>query len=341
MYGYQMSEYDYEVYQSKIADFVPEKIIDAHTHIFTKDCKKKVKVKHEGLVTWTSIVYDELSIEDFHETYKTMLPKTETTPIVFGTPSGDLKKTNEYSQDVGKRYGHKTLYCTSYDMSAEEIEWALTEGGFSGIKPYLNNSPSYIPADEIRIFDFVPHEHLKVLDKYKANMVLHIARPQRLRDKVNVAQLMEIEEKYQNLKMTVAHIGRAYAPDDLGDAFETLKHSKNMVFDFCASTFSPAMRACLEVVGPKRLLFGSDMPITKMRMYRIVENGTYINVVPRGMYGDVSNDPHMRETDEPNLTNFLYEEIMAFRKAAEEVGLSKEDVKDVFYNNAAKLYGIE
>ena len=101
------------------------------------------------------------------------------------------------------------------------------------------------------------------------------------------------------------------------------------------------MRECLEAVGPKRLLFGSDMPITKMRMYRIVENGTYINVVPRGMYGDVSNDPHMRETDEPNLTNFLYEEIMAFRKAAEEVGLSKEDVKDVFYNNAARIYGIK
>ena len=92
MYGYKMSEYDHEVYQSKIADFVPEKIIDAHTHIFTKDCKKKVKLKHEGLVKWTSIVYDELSIEDFHETYKTMLPKTETIPIVFGTPSGDLKK---------------------------------------------------------------------------------------------------------------------------------------------------------------------------------------------------------------------------------------------------------
>lgn len=339
MYGYKMSDYDIEVYNTKIADFVPERIIDAHTHIFTKDCNKEVN--HDGLVTWTSIVYDKLTIEDFNETYKTMLPKTETIPIVFGDPSGDLKKTNAYTLDVQKKYGYKTLYCTSYDTPAEEIEWALTEGGYSGIKPYLNNSPSYIPADEIRIFDFVPHEHLKVLDKYKAKMVLHIARPQRLRDKVNIAQLMEIEEKYQDLKMIVAHIGRAYTPEDLGDAFETLKHTKNMVFDFCANTFSGAMTRCLEAVGPKRLLFGSDMPITKMRMYRVVENGTYVNVVPRGMYGDVSNDPHMRETDEPNITNFLYEEIMAFRKAAEEVGLSKEDVKDVFFNNAARIYGIK
>ena len=165
------------------------------------------------------------------------------------------------------------MYCTSYDTPAEEIEWALTEGGFSGIKPYLHHSPEYIPANEIRIFDFLPHEHLKVLDKYNAKVLLHIARPKRLRDKVNVAQLMEIEEKYQNLKMIVAHIGRAYTPEDLGDAFETLKHSKNMMFDFCANTFSGAMTRCIEAVGPKRLMFGSDMPITKMRMYRITENG--------------------------------------------------------------------
>lgn len=341
MFGYKMSDYDYEVYNEKIVDFVPEKIIDVHTHIYTKDCKKQNTKRHEGVVTWTSLVAEDCSIEDFTETYKTLLSKTETIPVVQGSPTGNLKKTNEYTRDVQKRYGYKTMFCTSYDTPCEEIEWALTEGGFSGIKPYLNNSPSYIPADEIRIFDFVTPEQLKVLDKHKAKMILHIARPQRLRDKVNIAQLMEIEEKYQDLKMIVAHIGRAYSPEDLGDAFDTLKNTENMVFDFCANTFSGAMTRCLEAVGPKRVLFGSDMPITKMRMYRISENGVYYNVVPRGLYGDVSNDPHMRETDEKNITNFLYEEIMAFRKSAEELTLSKEDIKDVFYNNAAKIFDIK
>ena len=249
--------------------------------------------------------------------------------------------TNEYAREIQQKYGYKTIYCISYNTPCEEIEWALTEGGFSGIKPYLNNSPSYIPSNEIRIFDFITPEQLKVLDKHHAKMIMHISRPQRLRDKVNIAQLMEIEEKYQNVKMIVAHVGRAYSPEDLGDAFETLKNTKNMVFDFCANTFSGAMLKCLEAVGPQRMLFGSDMPITKMRMYRISENGTYYNVVPRGLYGDVSGDIHMRETDEKNITNFLYEEIMAFRKAAEEFGLSKADVEDVFYNNAARIFDIK
>ena len=37
------------------------------------------------------------------------------------------------------------------------------------------------------------------------------------------------------------------------------------------------------------------------------------------------------------LSFFLYEELLAFRQAAEAVGLSADDVADVMYNNAARL----
>ena len=88
-------------------------------------------------------------------------------------------------------------------------------------------------------------------------------------------------------------------------------------------------------------MFGSDMPITKMRMYRIVENGKYINVVPRGAYGDVSYDSHMRESDEKEITTFMYEEMRALKKSAKELGLTKEDVNKIMYGNASKLFGYE
>ena len=72
-------------------------------------------------------------------------------------------------------------------------------------------------------------------------------------------------------------------------------------------------------------------------MKRICENGKYINIVPKGLYGDVSVDSHMRETGAPEsekLTFFMYEELRAFKKAAAETALSKADLEDVFYNNA-------
>jgi len=65
-----------------------------------------------------------------------------------------------------------------------------------------------------------------------------------------------------------------------------------------------------------------------------------VNLVPRGLYGDVSADPNMGELDgeeAERLTFFLYEEIDAFRRAAESRGLTAADIEDVFCNNAQRL----
>ena len=66
----------------------------------------------------------------------------------------------------------------------------------------------------------------------------------------------------------------------------------------------------------------------------------YVNLVPKGAYGDVSRDSHMREVEGQEaecLSFFMYEEIHAFREAAEGAGLSREDIEDVFCANARKL----
>ena len=77
-----------------------------------------------------------------------------------------------------------------------------------------------------------------------------------------------------------------------------------------------------------------------LRMRRICEQGNYVNIVPSGLYGDVSGDRHMREADAAEaerLSFFLYEEIDAFRRAAAATGLTAADVEDVFHNNAARM----
>lgn len=56
--------------------------------------------------------------------------------------------------------------------------------------------------------------------------MLHIPRPMRLRDPMNIVQMMEIEEKYPKAKVIIAHIGGAYAEEDIGDAFRILKNTK-------------------------------------------------------------------------------------------------------------------
>lgn len=339
MFGYNVSEYDKKVYEQEIKDFLPDTIVDSHTHVYRLvDCKRN-SISNPNY--WPDRVATECQIEDLQQTYSDLFPDKKVVPVIFGWPSGYLDKQNAYVEKVSKKVGCPSLFLTHYDMTEEFLEEQVLKGGFQGLKPYCDNTRQGVVGRDAEVYDFLPEKHLKIANKYGWKVVLHISKEARLKDANNVKTLMEIEQKYPNVKLIVAHIGRAYCPEDFGNAFDTLKHSKNMVFDFCANTLPLATEKCIEAVGTKRVLFGTDLPIAKMKMYRVTENGTYVNVVPRGLYGDVASDKHMRETDEKEVTNFTYEIIRGFKKTAEKLGLTKEDVADITCNNACKLYGIK
>lgn len=338
MFNLKPTDYDRYVYEKELRDFLPDEFIDFHTHI--EDENATVQGDHNGGSTWTDLVSSAKTAEDLIDTYRLLFPDKKVTPLVFGGCLCDIDEVNEYVHKKAEKYGFPKLYRTHYAMPASELEDKIKTGGFLGIKPYLSNCPSYIPSNEVRIFDFVPHEHLEVCNENGWILMLHIPRNERFRDKVNLAQLLEIEEKYPNIKLIIAHIGRAYSKEDIGNAFEVVGKGKNTYFDFTANLCEDAIKACIEAVGTKKLIFGSDLPIALMRMYRIVEDGVYYNIVPRGLYGKLDGEPHMRETDEKDITLMIYEQLLAFKNVAMELGLSKDDVYDVLCGNAKRLLGL-
>ncbi len=338
MFGFALTDYDKKVYEQELRDFLPDQMIDIHTHIWKKDFP--AYGDHNGGATWPARVAEDCTVEDLLQTYKDLFPGKTVTPNIFGECLVDLNITNRYVRECGQKYHLPYMYRISYDMDPEKVEQEVIEGGFLGFKPYLSNKPAYIPDDEIRIFDFMTPEHLRIADKHGLAVILHIARNKRLRDPVNLGQLLEIEEKYPNVKLVVAHVGRAYTEEDFGNAFEVLKGTQRMCFDFSANTLDLAMMRIIETVGTDRVMFGSDMPISKMRMYRITEGGNYVNVIPRGLYGDVSDDIHMREVDGEDITTFIYEELLAFKRACTTLGLSREDVEKMMYKNAKGILKI-
>ena len=126
----------------------------------------------------------------------------------------------------------------------------------------------------------------------------------------------------------------------MGNAFEMLDQIPNTMYDFSANCSDFAIRKVLEHAGARHVMFGTDMPILRLRARRITENGTYVNLVPPGLYGDISKDPHLREVsaaEADEITFFAYEELLALKRVAAELQLTRQDVEDILYNNAAKL----
>ncbi len=338
---FEVKDVDKQYYERELKNFLPARIIDIHTHVWLAE--HKGDSDNSRATSWPSRVAKDNSIDDLLETYALMFPDKQVTPLIFAdyiSDGDDLDGQNEYIKQCASLHNIPALLWSVPAWNSKELEEKLSCGKFLGVKSYLANVPEYIPTNEIRIFDIFPHHQLEFLNSKGMIVMLHIPRAGRLKDSVNLAQMVELDRRYPNIKTIIAHVGRAYCPEDLGDAFDVLKDTQNIMFDISANTCKQTFRALIKAIGAKRILFGSDLPITRMRMKRICENGKYINLVPAGLYGDVSADPHMREVPPDkaeSLSFFLYEEILAFRQAAEEEKLSPNDIEDIFYNNAKKI----
>jgi len=338
---FEVKDVDRRFYREKLASFLPDRMVDIHTHIWLKGFRKAPPTGRA--VTWPLRVAEQNLVEDLVETHRLLFPGKAVRPLMFSfveSHEDDFAGANAYVAHAAREHDFAALVFASPTWSAERLEHEILTGHFLGAKVYLTLSPAHIPVDQIRIFDFLPHHQLEVLDAHGWMVMLHIPRAGRLRDSINLADMLEIERRYPNAHIIVAHVGRAYCPEDVGDAFIALAQTRYLLFDISANTNAAVFEQLIRAVGPRRILFGSDLPITRMRLRRICEHGNYVNLVPQSLYGDVSGDSHMREIDgapAEALSFFLYEEIDAFRQAARATGLTPADIEDVFCTNAMRL----
>ncbi len=338
---FEVTDYDKKIWEEELKDFLPEKIIDCHTHVYKREFfDPEPKKGPHKTVSWTATVAEDNPIEDLKETYDLMFPGKDVKALMFISGKTGVAENNAYLSEKSAEYGWPALYYSHPTETADKIEAEIRKGGFLGTKCYLNVAADYIPTNEIRIFDFFPKHQLERLNEMGAICMCHIPRDGRLKDPVNIAQILEIKKLYPKLRFIVAHIGRAYTKEDIGNAFDLLTQEPETMYDFSANCCEYAITEVIKRCGVKHVMFGTDMPILRMRTHRIEENGTYINLVPPGLYFDPLGDPHLREVSEEEgkkITFFAYEELLAFKRAAKTLGLSKQDVEDIMYNNINNL----
>ena len=226
---FEIKSVDREFYERKLRDWLPDKIIDVHTHVYLSRHQAAHRRHMARVQTWPARVAKESPVEELLETYRLMFPGKTVIPLIFGSVlsrQDDLDDNNRYVGRCAATHHLPALIWSDPDWSGAELERRIKAGGFLGVKSYLSFAPQCLPEPEIRIFDYFPHHQLDVLNKHGWIVMLHIPRSGRLRDPVNLEQMLEIEKRYPDLKLIIAHVGRAYCPEDIGNAFKILAKTK-------------------------------------------------------------------------------------------------------------------
>ena len=339
---FELTKEDRCLYDTELRGFLPNEIYDIHSHLWLESFWSTPKSTDMRAVSWPYLIARDNCVRDLDESYRLLFPGRRVVPMVFANPEpdDDLRQHNAYVHHSALEYGYPALYFSHPNQPAAEVERHVLEGGFLGLKSYLNLAPPNIPEPSIRILDFFPPKHLEVLNRHGWIMMLHIPRPGRLKDPQNLADIAYIKRTFPRIRLILAHVGRAYCREDVGDALEQLSVFEDLLFDFSANCNPEVLELLVGSVGHQRVMFGSDLPITRMRMRRICENGRYVNLVPPGLYGDVSADPNMREVspeEGKTLTFFLYMEALAMKTALLRLGFGTKEAERVFAGNARDL----
>lgn len=327
----QNKAHDVRIYEEELCPWLPEKIIDGHVHIgLNEHC---APITEERLRTnWAYEVGVAQSWESYQEAVRTLFPKQQVSALAMGVPfrEMDLALNNDYVISGVPGPDTKCLFVSSPDWSPDAIDEAF-DRGFVGLKPY----PDLVVGDSPpAIFDFLPHEHLKVLDRRRGILLLHIPRPGRIADKDNIAEIRELSGRYPNVKVIVAHIGRAFCLPTALAGLPSLADCENLWFDNAANLNPDVMAFAIELLGPERIIYGSDLPITLIRGMREYDGDSYTNFTD----GDYSwNTVRKPPEIEASYTYFLYEELRALIEAVRRVGLGREAVAQIMYSNMAGL----
>ena len=320
--------------------WVPARIIDSHTHMTNPAHQVGPVTEEMRRQIWVNEVSQPIGAEDAERCIRTVFPGRQVTCLAMGSPSlsFDIEASNEYVRTECLKRGWQSLALLKPQWSAERVAEELAKPGVIGVKPYyslIGHSPNtrdtYL---ECRIFDYLPHQALEVLNERGAWVTLHVPKADRLPHPDNIRDIREIRRRYPNVTLVIAHLGRCYTEPHAREGLPQLADDTGLYFDTSAVLNPAVLRIALDCIGPDRLLYGTDNPVFYMRGRRQWSGRIYVNRTNREFF---FNKEREAPEVEARYTLYMYEDLKAIRDMCEEFGLAHRQVDAIFYGNADRL----
>ena len=308
-----------------LKDFIPEKVFDAHAHLYVADTVPRV--------AGTAAFPQKFSTpEDYVRHMGPFLPNAReirgnffTMPDPAMVDRAVLQRANDHVFDKVRGTSHSASpYVVMTDTEETIGAWAALPEAVA-IKCYCYGAD--VPQHgDLTIGEFLPEAAWVVSQQTGKPIILHMMKDRALSDPANLAYIQTMCRRYPDAKLILAHCARGFAAWTAIDSIRKLAGLDNIWYDFAAVCEAAPMAACIMATQAKRVLWGSDYPIC-MHRGRAISWGV-------GQLWFV--DDMIQEGNGGCL--LAAENLLATRQACHLLDLDATQVQDIFFNNAAELF---
>ena len=334
------TEADQEFVALHVEPFLPDRVFDAHAHLFTHDHYP------EGVPTGLADTPPRLGLAEYKETIEWLHPNTRTVGgLFFGLAfMGNRDANNDFvasecavssAKSDGTLFGSKAVgqMIIAPQTDPEFVRQEVQRHGFVGLKCYHTMAQVEGPTFLASIEEYLPEEHVRIAHEKGLSITLHMVRDRALADPINQATIRRYCEKYPNMRLILAHAARGFNPWHTIEGIDSLRGLDNVWFDTSAVTEAGAFEAIVETMGHSRLLYGTDFHVSHMRG-RCVAMGDSFHWI----YADEMDLEENHTSLRPVLIGL--ESLRSLRLACQRLKLTDQQVEDIFYENAVQLFSL-
>ncbi len=323
------SAHDQQIWDEELQDFVPDRVFDAHIHMFHPE--------HLTPAASPSSAWGHTDFSALQQWAARLYPGRETHFLVLGTPIQGIDVTahnrwciEQVQQDPQSRMNR----LVTPSCRVEDIERDVREQGFIGLKPYRVFSVTGDIA-QCRIHEFLPHEQLELANELGLWVTMHLSRFHGCADELNLQDLREFTtHRYPNIKWILAHCARSFTYWPIRQAIDQLRDMSNLWYDVSAVTDVRPLITLFSREDRRRILYGSD------GVDATYFHGQYAALGRAWQYVDVDRFhlqfPHC--DGRPILA--IYEQLLSMKHAAEIAQWSADDIQDLFWRNATTAFNV-
>jgi glutamate-1-semialdehyde 2,1-aminomutase len=321
----QLNDMDLKLLHRALEGFVPEQIFDAHTHLFHS--------RHFAPGNRPGFLDEDrgYGMTDFQEAMQRWMPGRKVEGLFFGYPSAGNDRNGENAwvqSQIDMTTPSRALVLTAPTDDPAEVRRLLSSGVFVGIKPYRLYAD--VPdTKEAEIESFAPEWMWEMCHDFDGILMLHIMLAEGITDPRNVKAIQLLCRRYPRCKLILAHVARSFNYRQAREGLHHLVELDNVVVDTSAVTQAGAFRAAIEILGPKRVLWGSDYMVSELRGSCITQGNGFTWIHP-----EITGD---KLTIFGQYTTVGIESLLCLREACEDTGLTQSDLEDIFRENALRL----